>query len=197
MIIQSIYRANRLVQTLCTTIINRIILRLSGAELGKRFKTCGLILVRNFGSYRDIKIGDDVFINSSRAANPIGGDVKTIIFNGGGKIIIEDRVKISNAVFFSFKGIYVGKDTFIGGGVKIYDSDFHSLLPDERLNGNKNIPKAEVRIGKRCFIGGNSTILKGVSIGDEAVIGAASVVTKNIPAGEVWAGNPAKFIKKI
>lgn len=197
MIIQSIYRAKRLVQTLSTTVINKIILRLSGAILGKRFKTCGLILVRNFGRSNDIKIGDDVFINSSRSANPIGGDVKTIIFNGGGKIIIEDRVKISNAVFFSMKGIFVGEDTFIGGGVKIYDSDFHSSLSHERLNGNINIPKAEVKIGKRCFIGGNSTILKGVSIGDEAVVGASSVVTKSIPAGEVWAGNPAKFIKNL
>ena len=46
------------------------------------------------------------------------------------------------------------------------------------------------------FIGSNVTILKGVTIGDEAVVGAGSIVTKDIPAGEIWAGNPARFIRK-
>ena len=47
------------------------------------------------------------------------------------------------------------------------------------------------------FIGANSIILKGVTIGERSIIGAGSVVTKNIPDDEIWAGNPAKFIRKI
>lgn len=54
----------------------------------------------------------------------------------------------------------------------------------------------EVHIGKNVFIGINTIIANAVNIGDGAVIGAGSIVTKDIPAGEVWAGNPAKFIKK-
>ena len=52
-----------------------------------------------------------------------------------------------------------------------------------------------IKIGNNCFIGCHSIILPGVTIGNNSIIGAGSVVTKNVPDGEVWAGNPAKFIK--
>ncbi|MFG6382134.1 MAG: acyltransferase [Muribaculum sp.] len=55
----------------------------------------------------------------------------------------------------------------------------------------------KVVIGKRVFIGMNTLIVNAVNIGDDAVIGAGSIVNRDIPAGEIWAGNPAKFIKKI
>lgn len=54
----------------------------------------------------------------------------------------------------------------------------------------------KVTIGKRVFIGVNTVIVNSVEIGDDAVIAASSVVTKDVPAGEIWGGNPAKFIKK-
>lgn len=53
-----------------------------------------------------------------------------------------------------------------------------------------------VSIGNGAFIGAHSIILKGVSIGEKSIVGAGSVVTKGIPDGEVWAGNPAQFIRK-
>lgn len=54
----------------------------------------------------------------------------------------------------------------------------------------------EVHIGKKVFIGMNTLIVNAVNIGDHAVIGAGSVVTKDIPKNEIWAGNPARFIRK-
>lgn len=54
----------------------------------------------------------------------------------------------------------------------------------------------EVKIGERVFIGMNTLIVNAITIGDLAVVGAGSVVLKNIPAGEIWAGDPAKFIRK-
>ena len=52
-----------------------------------------------------------------------------------------------------------------------------------------------VKIGKNCFIGANSTVKEHLTIGNNVVIGMGSVVTKDIPDGEIWAGNPAKFLK--
>lgn len=63
--------------------------------------------------------------------------------------------------------------------------------------GGGDIATAPIIIGDRVFVGAGCTILKGVKIGTGSIIGAGSVVTKNIPPNEVWAGNPAGFIKKI
>lgn len=56
--------------------------------------------------------------------------------------------------------------------------------------------RGQIRIGKKAYLGCNTIICKPVSIGADAIIGAGSVVTKDIPPGEVWAGNPARFIRK-
>lgn len=189
------YRIHRLVIMLWSALINRINILLSGVKVGKGFKACGIVYFRNFGK---MQIGNNVNINSHRIADPIGGDTKTMLLSGvGGELILHDGVSISNATIFASKYIEIGEKTCIGGGVKIYDTDFHSSDADKRLNGNVDVPSKPVNIGKRVFIGGHSIILKGVTVGDEAVIGAGSVVSKDVPAGEIWAGNPAKFIKNV
>ena len=55
----------------------------------------------------------------------------------------------------------------------------------------------KVVIGKNVFIGMNTLIVNAVNIGDGAIIGAGSIVNRDIPAGEIWGGNPARFIKKL
>lgn len=196
--IHLLYRIKRAFITIPANIYNKLHLSLTGAKVGIGFGSCGTMLIRNYAGKEGIVIGNNVFVNSARLANPIGGDTKTIMFVcEGAKLIIGNGVKISNATFFATESITIGDQTFVGGGTRIYDSDFHSVYPEYRLNGNTHIITAPVIIGKRVFIGSNVQILKGVTIGDESVIGAGSVVTKSIPAGQIWGGNPAKFIKNI
>jgi acetyltransferase-like isoleucine patch superfamily enzyme len=64
-------------------------------------------------------------------------------------------------------------------------------------NDNEKTIQQEITIADDVFVGAHTSILKGVSIGKNSIIGACSVVTKNIPANEMWAGNPARFIRKI
>lgn len=192
------YRMERLLLVLSSTLYNRFKLYIAKSVIGSNFKSCGNMLIRNYAGKGGITIGEDVFINSARIANPIGGDTKTIIYvEKSAKLLIGNGVKISNTTFFAKCSIEVGERTYIGGGARIYDSDFHSIYPEYRLNGNTHILSAPVVIGKRVFIGSNVQILKGVIIGDDCVVGAGSVVTKSIPAGQIWGGNPAKFIKNI
>ncbi|GAM69539.1 galactoside O-acetyltransferase [Vibrio sp. JCM 19236] len=85
----------------------------------------------------------------------------------------------------------------------MFDTDFHSvdfqtrISPFINLGSDTGVKKAPVHIKTGAWIGGFSIILKGVTIGENSVVGAGSVVTKNIPDNEVWAGNPAVFIKAL
>ena len=91
--------------------------------------------------------------------------------------------------------ITIGKRVLIGAGACIWDTDFHPLDPILRQqHATRGAKFAPITIEDEVFIGARSLILKGVSIGRGAVIGAGSVVTKNVDAGEIVAGNPARII---
>lgn len=89
-------------------------------------------------------------------------------------------------------GIEIGDGSLIGHNVTIATLN-HDFSPKKRQNIN---PK-HVKIGKNVWIGSDCTILPGVEIGDGAIIGAGSVVTKSIPTNTIAVGNPAKVIKNI
>lgn len=90
--------------------------------------------------------------------------------------------------------VTIGDDCFIGPNVGIYTA-CHSTNPVER-NTREEWAKP-VTIGNNCWLGGGVTILPGVTIGDNCTIGAGSVVVKDIPAGSIAVGNPAKVVRKI
>lgn len=115
----------------------------------------------------------------------------------GGKLIIGDDSGLSNIHITVRESVIIGKNVYIGSGCKVYDNDFHSINFEERINGDKTVKVAPIIIKDGAFIGAHSIILKGVTIGEKSVIGAGSVVTKSIPDSEIWAGNPARFIKKL
>jgi acetyltransferase-like isoleucine patch superfamily enzyme len=98
------------------------------------------------------------------------------------------------------KCIYWVEGTLSIGNTVIYDTDFHVLDPQIRSNKNldkQGAKKTVVCLANNVFIGAHSTILKGVTIGENSVIGACSLIAKNIPSNEIWAGNPAKSIRKL
>ena len=145
-------------------------------------------------------IGKNFKMNNGIKGNPIGCyDCFTFFVDRSKQIIIGDNVGISQCALVAIDNITIEDDVKIGGGVKIYTSDFHSLNPNIRKTNDdiSNRKKAPVVIHKNAFIGAFSIILKGIEVGENSIVGAGSVVTKSIPANEIWAGNPAKFIRKI
>lgn len=178
------------------TIYNTLVLKHRHVKHGKNLKINGRIqLISN--TQDGILIGNDVRINSSSKSNPIGGDMRTILFaKGNGKIQIGDGCGISNATLFACESITLGRQIFVGGGTKIYDTDFHWLDFERRINEPGGVARPVV-IRDGAFIGAHCIILKGVTVGEKSIVGAGSVVTKSIPDGEIWAGNPAKFIRRI
>jgi acetyltransferase-like isoleucine patch superfamily enzyme len=178
------------------SIYNFILLKYCHVKFGVNLRVSGrLFLVSN--SKNGIVIGNNVAINSCRGANPIGGDVSTILFaKGKARITIGDNVGMSNVTIFACESISIGNYVLLGGSVKIYDTDFHWLDFKKRISKPGGITKPVV-INDGAFIGAHTLILKGVTIGENSIVGAGSVVTKNIPNGEIWAGNPARFIRKV
>ena len=90
--------------------------------------------------------------------------------------------------------IYVGDHTMFGPNVVLATAN-HPLLPELREKGwQYNLP---VRIGKNCWFGANVVVVPGVTIGDNVVIGAGSVVTKDLPSNVLAAGNPCKVLREV
>ncbi|WP_160674363.1 acyltransferase [Clostridium sp. C8-1-8] len=177
------------------SVLNKLTIKQHGIALGNNVKIYGKLFVQGLGN---IVIKDNVTIRSRYSANPIGGQTFTSFFvKDNAELVIEKGVGISNTAICAFKYVHIGENCFIGGDCRIFDTDFHSIDYEKRISGFEDIKTAPVIIGKGCFIGAGTIILKGVSIGDYSVIGAGSVVTKNVPCKEVWAGNPARFVKRI
>lgn len=107
--------------------------------------------------------------------------------------------KISSHTFIC-EGVTIGDHCFIGHSVVFINDNYpRASKEDGTLEGDEEWRDRFVKtdIGDNVAIGSSATILGGIKIGDGAVIGAGSVVTKNVPPGEVWAGNPAKFLRKL
>jgi acetyltransferase-like isoleucine patch superfamily enzyme len=183
-------------ESIIKAIINRINFYIHEIRYVRFPITQGIIRIYNKGT---IELGKNVHITSASIANPLGANENCyLITKSGAKIKIDDNTGISNTIIYAFKYVNIGKNVFIGGGCKIYDSDFHSLILKKRLKmPDDDIISKEINIHDGVFIGAHSIILKGVTIHKNSVIGAGSIVTQDIPPDEIWAGNPAKFIKKL
>ncbi|MBP3210591.1 MAG: acyltransferase [Oscillospiraceae bacterium] len=180
------------------TYLERPFFKLNGVKIGRRVRMIGWPCIFRFpGS--EIEIGDDCLIRSNFWSNLIGLYQRTIIIaKRGAKIKIGKNVGISGSTIYAWNGICIGDNTLIGANCKILDTDLHPIDVEARNTNNwDEVKTAPVVIGRDCFIGCNSLILKGVTLGDGCVIGAGSVVTKDVPPLCVAAGNPAKVVRKL
>lgn len=170
-----------------------------GVFLGKNVKTQSAIpLLRISRKNVSIFIHDNVLFNnyynvawSTRCMIEVGPNAQLIIGENSG---------MSGGLIYCANKVIIGKNVKIGGGTRIYDSNFHSLNSEDRrtyLLDKQNTKTAPVIIDDDVFIGCCCIINKGVHIGARSVIAAGSVVVKDVPADEVWGGNPATFIKTI
>ncbi len=148
----------------------------------------------------DVKLGKDVklskFINLYGCA--IGDNTKIGAFvEVQKKAVIGNNCKISSHTFIC-EGVIIGDNCFIGHGVMFINDNYpRSTRADGTLEVDDDWLDrfVETNIGNNASIGSNATILGNVTIGSGAIIGSGSVVTKDVPPGQIWAGNPAKRIK--
>ena len=116
-----------------------------------------------------------------------------IVVVDGGKLTLGHNSYMNESLIQCASSISIGDNCAIAGDVLIQDTDFHPILDE---NGNPKPISKPIVIGDKVWICAKATILKGVMIGDGAIIAAGAVVTKDVPAHCVVAGNPAKVVRE-
>ena len=173
-----------------STVAAKIKLFIWGIPYGKHIRIIGNIIV-----FRDsesiIKIGNYCIFNSSSKLNFRGINHPCILQTGTphAMIMIGNHVEMSGTSIVSNHSVNIGNHVLIGANCQIGDRDGHS-------NRYKSSPKPII-IENDVWLGMNVTVLKGVTIGEHSIIGANSVVTKDIPANSIAAGNPCSVIRTI
>ena len=141
---------------------------------------------------------------------------KFILEKSNAIIQIGDNVYIGASNIYCANNIVIGNNVLISWGVKMYDHNSHSLTPEDRIydirlaginvrKGNSltlnknwnNVTSEPIYIMDNVWIGMDATILKGVTIGENSIIAAGSIVTKDVEPNTIVGGNPATIIKKL
>ncbi|HEY9225504.1 MAG TPA: acyltransferase [Gemmatimonadaceae bacterium] len=124
----------------------------------------------------------------------------------GHKVSQEASLTIGNGVSMGYRGmisiaksVSIGDRTLLAGHVSIFDNPSHPMSPRKRfMHEAYDLDEAEpVVIGRNCWIGGNAYVLRGVTIGDNSIVAAGSVVTKSVPPNTLVGGTPAKVLREL
>lgn len=191
----------RIAGKLTGTLRLRVKAALLGVELGRNVTAHGPVgLLRWPGGV--IRIGANVSIISSwrrATACALAFPARLRVFGPGAVIDIGEGAQISgSSITARSTSIRIGRQALIAPNCVIVDSDFHAAWPPEKRAEEPGMEAdAPVAIGDYAWLGMNSIILKGVTIGTGAIIGAGSVVTRDVPPHCLAAGSPAKVIKNL
>ena len=146
-----------------------------------------------------VTIGKNFIFSSGDYQNPLSRNMGGGIYAGRNAVIrIGNNVGVSSSCIWCINHISIGDNAKIGADVIIIDNDAHSLDYINRRNSELDIANSSpIHIEEDVLIGTRCIILKGVSIGARSIIGAGSVVTKDIPSDCIAAGNPCRVIKYL
>lgn len=171
-------------------------LKYTHVKLGKNVRIKNRVYFQGKGL---VQIGDNFTYVSGDCLNPIQRNLRGSFFiEKGGKIIIGENVGISSSCIWVQNELRIGNNVNIGADCLIIDNDSHSIdYMERRRKSREAILNAPIEISDDVWIGAKCIILKGVKIGARSVIGAGSVVTKDIPEDVIAAGNPCKIVKRI
>ena len=169
-----------------------------GVAWGKGWRILGMPIIQRHRA-SEIILGDRLSLRSWPRSNPLAPNHPVVLATRrpGAAIQIGDNCGFSGTTLVAADRIEIGNRVQIGSNASVVDTDFHPLRPDERqrnFNAGKAVP---IVIEDDVFVGMDSLILKGVTVGEGSVVGAGAVVSRDVPAGTVVAGNPAQVVGEL
>ena len=172
--------------------------KLKGLRWGKGCRIYGAPIIQHFRGSR-ITLGSHVVLRSWVNSNPIAPDHPVVLATRAGtaEIKIGDECGLTGVTIVAEEKVQIGQRVFVGANSTIVDTDFHPLRYDDRFQQPRKGGAEPTVIENDVFIGMNVMILKGVRIGEGSIIGAGSVVTKDVPPHHLAVGNPAINIGHI
>ena len=169
-----------------------------GISWGKRWRILGMPIVQRHRS-SEIILGNGLSIRSWPRTNPLVPHHPVVFATRkpGAVIRVGDNCGFSGTTFVADERIELGNRVQIGSNASLVDTDFHPLTPEERARDFNAGAAAPIEVNDKVFIGMDSLILKGVTIGQGSVVGAGSVVSQDVPPRTVVAGNPAEVVHEL
>lgn len=176
----------------------RLLFALNGIAWGRGWRLYGVPLILKHRGSR-IAFGPGLQLRSSLRSNPLGPNHPVVLatWQPGAAIEAGACFGMTGGVLCAAGRIRIGNHVTIGANTVVVDTDFHPLDPAERRPQPSGGNTAPIEIGDDVFIGMHCLILKGVTIGPGSVVGAGSVVTRDVPPRTVVAGNPARIVRAL
>jgi acetyltransferase-like isoleucine patch superfamily enzyme len=165
-------------------------------DIGAGWQCYGLPIIQKHRQ-STVQIGEHMSLRSTVASNPLGPNHPVIISTrrAGAVLRIGDDFGMTGGSIVVDEQITIGHRVWVGANTIISDTDFHPIDSEARRKNPLNANTAPITIEDDVFIGMNVLILKGVTIGERSVIGAGSIVTRDVPPDTIVAGNPARIIQ--
>jgi acetyltransferase-like isoleucine patch superfamily enzyme len=156
-------------------------------EVGRNFQTNGRLVIKGSGR---VIFGDDINAWAHAEKNVF------ITYTPDSLITVGSGTRLNGAGVMAYTQIDIGPRCILGSTL-IFDSDFHPLDPVHRHDPDAPVTCAPINIEENAWLAGQSSVLKGVTVGKNSVVGFRAVVSEDVPPNVVVAGNPAKIVKKL
>lgn len=176
----------------------RLLFAYYSIEWGRNWRIYGIPIIQKHRQSH-MQFGNGLHLRSSVRSNPLGSNHPVILstWRLGASLHIGDYFAMTGGTICSAECITIGDHVALGANSVVIDTDFHPLTTEARRIDSSAGKTAPVVIENEVFIGMNCLILKGVTIGEGSVVGANSVVTRDVPPGYIVAGNPARVIRQL